>query len=110
MGERAVRITDDPDQPIGCNGCESASDYVTVYAPGRFDAAAKGVLVEVTVSGGARATVLKISAGRKSTKVTVPAGRRKTVTLRLGVSAARKLVARLSTRATVLVTRVGWTM
>ena len=40
---RAVRITADPDVPIGCNGCESASDYITVYAKGRFDAAANGV-------------------------------------------------------------------
>ena len=41
--QRAVRISDDPDQPVGCNGCESASDYVTVYDKGRFDAAKKGV-------------------------------------------------------------------
>ncbi|HZZ95977.1 MAG TPA: hypothetical protein VFE19_03120 [Jatrophihabitantaceae bacterium] len=48
--QRAVRIIADPDEPIGCNGCESASDYITVYAKGRFDAAANGVTSWPTTS------------------------------------------------------------
>lgn len=71
--------------------------------------AAKRVLVEVTVSAGGRPTVLRVSAGNGTEKIRVGAGRTKEVTLLLRVSSARKLTARLGSRATVTVTRVGWT-
>jgi hypothetical protein len=72
-------------------------------------AMAEQVLVEVTVSGAAGDTVLKVTAGKNTKRVAVPAGRKKTVTLLLSVSAARKLTVVLGRQATVLVTRVGWT-
>lgn len=39
----AVRNTGDIAQPEGCNGCESASDYIYVFDKGAFDAAKYGV-------------------------------------------------------------------
>ncbi len=70
---------------------------------------AERVLVEVTVSGASAATVLQVSAGKSTKKVAVRPGRTRTVTLLLPVSAARKLSLTLGRRATVAVTRVGWT-
>jgi hypothetical protein len=67
------------------------------------------VLVEVTVTGGDQRSVLRVSAGKGSEKIRVGAGRKKKVTVLLRVSSARKLTAKLSSRATVAVTRVGWT-
>jgi hypothetical protein len=39
----AMRSGADPDQPVGCNGCASASAYVFVFDRGRFAAAQHGV-------------------------------------------------------------------
>lgn len=49
----AVRKNSDEGVPIGCNGCESASDYVYVFDKGRFDATKNGVTswARTTVAG-----------------------------------------------------------
>jgi hypothetical protein len=49
----AVRKTSDPQQPYGCNGCESASAYVRVFDRGVFAADRYGVprLPRVDVNG-----------------------------------------------------------
>jgi hypothetical protein len=49
----AVHRDTDPDQPVGCNGCESASAYVFVFDRGKFAAATHGVpnWQQVGVSG-----------------------------------------------------------
>jgi hypothetical protein len=49
----AVRSNADTGTPIGCNGCESASDYIYVFAKGHFDNAKNGVASgqPVTVGG-----------------------------------------------------------
>lgn len=39
----AVRARADQDAPVGCNGCEMASDYVVVFDRGAFDAKKYGV-------------------------------------------------------------------
>lgn len=39
----ALRMNSDTGVPYGCNGCESASDYVYVYDKGAFDAAQRHV-------------------------------------------------------------------
>jgi hypothetical protein len=49
----AVRRIGDPQQQIGCNGCESASDFIYVLDEGRFAAAQRvtGTWHHVSVSG-----------------------------------------------------------
>ncbi len=71
---------------------------------------AVSILVDVTVSGAARGTTLKLSAGRGTVTLQVP--KRRTVTRQLEVPVAMqtKLTVQLTKRARVKIDQVGYAM
>ena len=70
--------------------------------------AASSILVDVTVSGAARGSTLKLSAGRGTVIVQVPKRRAVTRQLEVPVAARTRLAVQLTKRARVTIAQVGW--